>query len=88
MISLRATQIFRKFTCLKEQKNRFNTLFLETNFLVSLKDMFCEVLSKSLDTIIQSKFFSYGDYTVKKELATFPSPAGMSLTKLSLAGNT
>jgi hypothetical protein len=26
-------------------------------------------------------------YTVKKELAIFPSPAGMSLTKLSLAGN-
>jgi len=27
------------------------------------------------------------DYTVKKRLAIFPSPAGMSLTKLSLAGN-
>jgi hypothetical protein len=26
-------------------------------------------------------------YTVKKRLATFPSPAGMSLTKLSLGGN-
>jgi hypothetical protein len=27
-------------------------------------------------------------YTVKKRLAIFPSPAGMSLNKLSLAGNT
>jgi hypothetical protein len=26
-------------------------------------------------------------YTVKKRLAVFPSPAGMSLTKLSLGGN-
>jgi hypothetical protein len=26
-------------------------------------------------------------YTVKKRLTVFPSPAGMSLTKLSLAGN-
>jgi hypothetical protein len=26
-------------------------------------------------------------YTVKKRLAVFPSPTGMSLTKLSLAGN-
>ncbi len=26
-------------------------------------------------------------YTVKKRLAVFPSPAGMSLTKLSLDGN-
>jgi hypothetical protein len=26
-------------------------------------------------------------YTVKKRLATFPSPAGLSLTKLSLAVN-
>ncbi len=26
-------------------------------------------------------------YTVKKRLSFFPSPAGMSLTKLSLAGN-
>jgi hypothetical protein len=26
-------------------------------------------------------------YTVKKRLAVFPSPAGMSLTKLSLAKN-
>jgi hypothetical protein len=26
-------------------------------------------------------------YTVKKSLAVFPSPAGMSLTELSLAGN-
>jgi hypothetical protein len=26
-------------------------------------------------------------YTVKKRLAIFPSPTGMSLTKLSLAGN-
>jgi hypothetical protein len=26
-------------------------------------------------------------YTVKKSLAVFPSPVGMSLTKLSLAGN-
>ncbi len=26
-------------------------------------------------------------YTVKKRLANFPFPAGMSLTKLSLAGN-
>ncbi len=26
-------------------------------------------------------------YTVKKRLTIFPSPAGMSLTKLSLAGN-
>jgi hypothetical protein len=26
-------------------------------------------------------------YTVKKRLAIFPSPAGMLLTKLSLAGN-
>jgi hypothetical protein len=26
-------------------------------------------------------------YTVKKRLAVFPSPAGMSLTKLSLAGD-
>jgi hypothetical protein len=26
-------------------------------------------------------------YTVKKRFASFPSPAGMSLTKLSLAGN-
>jgi hypothetical protein len=28
-----------------------------------------------------------GNYTVKEMLAVFPSPAGMSLTKLSLAGN-
>ncbi len=28
----------------------------------------------------------YVDYTVKK-VTVFPSPAGMSLTKLSLAGN-
>jgi len=28
-----------------------------------------------------------GPCTVKKSLAIFPSPAGMSLTKLSLAGN-
>ncbi len=28
-----------------------------------------------------------GNYTVKKRLAIFPSPAGMSLTKLSKAGN-
>jgi hypothetical protein len=27
------------------------------------------------------------NYTLKKRLAVFPSPAGMSLTKLSLAGN-
>ncbi len=27
-------------------------------------------------------------YTVKKRLTFFPSPAGMSLTKLSLAGKT
>jgi hypothetical protein len=27
-------------------------------------------------------------YTVKKRLAVFPSPAGMSLTKLSLGENT
>jgi hypothetical protein len=26
-------------------------------------------------------------YTVKKRFAIFPSPAGMSITKLSLAGN-
>jgi hypothetical protein len=26
-------------------------------------------------------------YTVKKRLEPFPSPAGMSLTKLSLVGN-
>jgi hypothetical protein len=26
------------------------------------------------------------DYTVKKRIAVFPSPGGMSLTKLSLAG--
>ncbi len=26
-------------------------------------------------------------YTVKKGIAVFPSPAGISLTKLSLAGN-
>jgi hypothetical protein len=29
----------------------------------------------------------YMTYTVKKRLATFPSPAGMSLTKLYLCGN-
>jgi hypothetical protein len=29
----------------------------------------------------------YVEYTVKKMFAVFPSPAGMSLTKLSLAGN-
>ncbi len=28
-----------------------------------------------------------GPYTVQKRLSIFPSPAGMSLTKLSLAGN-
>jgi hypothetical protein len=28
-----------------------------------------------------------GLYTLKKRLSIFPSPAGMSLTKLSLAGN-
>jgi hypothetical protein len=27
------------------------------------------------------------DYTVKKKMIVFPVPAGMSLTKLSLAGN-
>jgi hypothetical protein len=32
-------------------------------------------------------FPSPATYTVKKKLAIFPSPAGMSLTKLSLAGN-
>jgi hypothetical protein len=38
-------------------------------------------------------FFGFGtpvapeSYTVKKRLAIFPSPARMSLTKLSLAGN-
>ncbi len=30
---------------------------------------------------------SNSHYTVKKRLAVFPSPAGMSLTELSLAGN-
>jgi hypothetical protein len=30
---------------------------------------------------------SYSKYIVKKRLAGFPSPAGISLTKLSLAGN-
>jgi hypothetical protein len=34
----------------------------------------------------QTKPFLKG-YTVKKKLAIFPSPAGMSLTKISLAGN-
>jgi hypothetical protein len=28
-----------------------------------------------------------GPYTVKKNFSIFPSPAGMSLTKLSLGGN-
>jgi hypothetical protein len=33
------------------------------------------------------KYQNDRDYTVKKRLTVFPSPAGMSLTKLSLAGN-
>jgi hypothetical protein len=32
--------------------------------------------------------FLAGTYTVKKNFLIFPSPAGMSLTKLSLGGNT
>jgi hypothetical protein len=31
---------------------------------------------------------SLSHYTVKKRLVVFPSPAGLSLTKLSLAGKT
>ncbi len=33
----------------------------------------------------ECRFYSASDYTVKR-LATFPSPAGMSLIKLSLGG--
>ncbi len=37
--------------------------------------------------LVISFFVILYDCTVKKRLAFFPSPAGMSLTKLSLAGN-
>ena len=35
----------------------------------------------------KSKLYITVPYTVKKRLSIFPSPAGMSLTKLSLKGN-
>ncbi len=38
------------------------------------------------DATIKLQFGSGLTFTVKKRLATFPSPAGMSLTKLSIAG--
>jgi hypothetical protein len=34
-----------------------------------------------------ARMSGYNKYTVKKLLSNFPSPAGMSLPKLSLAGN-
>jgi hypothetical protein len=40
------------------------------------------------DFMQERKYRLYrGGYTVKKRLSNFPSPAGMSLTKLLLAGN-
>jgi hypothetical protein len=46
-------------------------------------------LAKFIDvkTLVFGSFYALGSYTVKKCLTIFPSPAGMSLTKLSLAGN-
>jgi hypothetical protein len=40
-----------------------------------------------LHNIDNQRFISAVRYTVKKVQAVFPSPAGLSLTKLSLAGN-
>jgi hypothetical protein len=39
------------------------------------------------EIIPDSGYRPIANYTVKKRLAVFPSPAGTSLTKLSLAGN-
>jgi hypothetical protein len=48
----------------------------------SLKRM----LSAALKARRNPRSFHRSMYTVKKSLSIFPSPAGMSLTKLSLAG--
>ncbi len=44
---------------------------------------------KKLEDVRWNLFSIYveAQYTVKKRLTSFPSPAGMSLTKHSLAGN-
>jgi hypothetical protein len=52
--------------------NLFDLIYNEMYFLT-------EVVVKTVDKNVV--------YTVKKRLGIFPSPAGMSLTKLSLAGN-
>jgi hypothetical protein len=41
----------------------------------------------SMCTVLQILNCIFSQYTVKKRLAIFPSPVGMSLTKLTLAGN-
>ncbi len=42
---------------------------------------------KAVRLFLERRESNSGDIAVKKRLAVFPSPAGMSLTKLSLAGN-
>ncbi len=49
----------------------------EAHFVDLNNDGKLEIIASAFDT----------RYTVKKGLATFPSPAGISPTKLSLAGN-
>jgi hypothetical protein len=58
--------------------------------VISLAQNSPENLAKSnLLTLLVNNFRTQHKYLVhcKKRLAIFPSPAGMSLTKLSLAGN-
>jgi hypothetical protein len=57
--------------------------FFQYIFKVSYTVMLREVQLSCQRTLLLSDFFLH----CKKRFMTFPSPAGMSLTKLSLAGN-
>ncbi len=70
-----------------EARNKYNRRAREFHARkTSMKDNVHDVYNYLLCTS-DAYMFLTRQYTVKKGFAVFPSPAGMSLTKLSLAGN-